>query len=130
MTYIPPLPPLPRACAKCGSLECGPVRCRFEDPAKQPTRGPAFDEGLPPKFSAGCARTECPSWWNCQLRGCYISARAAYGDVMVKRDKERWYTSTEWDTDTSGAPLRGSGSREEKHRQHQTAIKDGSGDRD
>jgi len=49
--------------------------------------GPAFDEGLPPAFSAGCARTECPSWWNCQLRGCYLSAKAAYGDV-IKREPQ------------------------------------------
>ena len=48
----------------------------------------------------------------------------AYADAMIKRDKDHFYTSNEWDTDTSGAPLKGSGSREAMHKRHMQARKD------
>ena len=102
-------PPRPTPCSKCGSLSCGPVRCRFEDPSHP---RPAFDEpacrnhpdraALDPVAFRRCA--ECRQY-----------ALDGYVYAMIKRDKERWYTSDEWDTDTTGAPLRGRGSREAKH---------------
>lgn len=86
----------------------------------------AFDETELPQYV--CKKhpdrlvVEPIAYRRCQQ--CKVEAQSTYADAMMKRDKERWYTSSQWDTDTSAAPLRGVGSREWQHKQHTIAAKD------
>lgn len=87
---------------------------------------PAFDEAVitvyPCRNHPDRVAVEPLAFRRCEE--CQADALNAYGDAMVKRDKQRWYTSTQWDTDTSGAPLSGQGSREAMHKRNMQARKD------
>ena len=83
--------------------------------------GPAFDEPAC-KRHPDRAAVEPVAFRRCEE--CKQYALDGYADAMIKRDKDRFYTSNEWDTDTSGAPLKGPGSREAIHKKHMQARKD------
>ena len=70
----------PARCSKCGSTECSPLKCRFCD---------------------------CPSWWNCEVRGCYVQGALNYSDAAIRKDiSARHEGRTDHDLDVFGNTLR------------------------
>lgn len=91
-----PTPPIARPCLKCGSRECGPIRCRFEDPAAaihcdtHPDREGILTIDLP---STGTRRAMCP-----ECRVAFDAALAASPRSYARAGKDPWGNILEWST--------------------------------
>jgi hypothetical protein len=66
-------------CIQCGSLDCGPVRCRFTDETHASYRDREASLAMIQRtIESGGYLCECPGWWGCSVRGCYEAAKANY----------------------------------------------------